>query len=79
MKAPVYSNVAVIKLPVYPLTCNIEGLDTSHRCHSHSFLLQWEICVTEQSVCVQTMGHTWTDGWLCISSCTVLYFQTVTC
>jgi len=70
--------VAVIKLPIFALAYNIEGLETSHRCPSHSFLLQREVCVTVQSVSLHTLVHTWTDGCLCISSCTVLYFQTVT-
>jgi len=50
---------------------NIEGLETSHRCPFHSFLLQMEVCVSVQSVCVHTLPHTLADSWLCISRCTV--------
>jgi hypothetical protein len=52
---------------------------TSHRCPSHSFLLRREVCVNVKSVFVHTPVRTRTDGWLCVSSCTVLYFQRDTC
>ena len=77
-RAHVYPNVAVIKLSILLLAYNIEGLETSHGCPSHCFLLERKVCVTVQSVCIHTMVHTWTDGWRCISSCIVLYFQRVT-
>jgi hypothetical protein len=73
-----YANVAVIKLPIFPQPYNIEGLETSHRCPSHSFLLQRGVCVTVQSVCVHTVVCTWTEGWLCISSCTDPWLPCVT-
>ena len=39
-----------VKLPVFPLVCNTEGLETSHGCPSHSILLRRKVCVTVQSV-----------------------------
>ena len=57
-RAHVYANVAVIKLSILLLAYNIEGMESSHRCPSHSFLLQSEVSVTVQSVCVQTMVRT---------------------
>jgi hypothetical protein len=77
--ANVQEIVSVIRLPIFPLAYNIELLETSHRCTSNSLLLQREVCLTLQLVSVHTVVHRWTDGWLCIISITVLYFQTVTC
>ena len=64
MKAYVYSNVAVIKLPVYPLTYNIEGLDTSHRCHSQFSLTMGSLCKCTISLCSYTGAYV--NRWLIV-------------
>ena len=40
-----HANVTGTKMLIFPLAYNIEGLETSHRRPSHSFLLQREVCV----------------------------------